>query len=88
MRPHLERLFLKQEIKGKLLKVKVKPGSKENSVESWDKETQTLFVRLKAAPEKGKANSELLKFLKRELCIDARLKSGFASREKIVEIIN
>jgi hypothetical protein len=86
----MERLFLniRNELKGKLLKVKVKPGAKENSVEKWDNEAQALEIKLKAAPEKGKANIELLKFLKKELGIKARIKSGMTSREKILEIIS
>ena len=85
----MERLFLniRNELKGKLLKVKVKPGAKENSVEKWDNKAQALEIKLKAAPEKGKANIELLKFLKKELGIKARIKSGMTSREKILEII-
>jgi len=84
----MERLFLiRQEISGKQLKVKVKPNAKESSVENWDKEKQILEVKLKAAPEKGKANIELLKFLKKQLGIDARIRHGMASREKIIEII-
>ena len=46
-----------------------------------------LKLYLKAAPEKGKANAELIKFFKKELKLSVRIKLGESSREKTLEII-
>lgn len=41
---------------------------------------------LKAVPEQGKANEELVRFFKKELGVHARIITGFKSRQKVVEI--
>lgn len=45
-----------------------------------------LKVALRAAPEQGKANVELVKFLTRHFKKPAYIVSGFTSAKKIVEI--
>lgn len=66
------------------LKVKVKPNSsKEEIVRINEKE---YLVYLKKPAQEGKANLELLKLLKKHFKQPAKIKSGFNSREKIVEI--
>lgn len=48
------------------LRIKVLPKSAKNEiVDIMDDET--IKIRIKAPPEKGKANKELIKFLSREL---------------------
>ncbi|MAG77832.1 hypothetical protein CL616_00540 [archaeon] len=67
------------------MKIKVKPNpGKQEVIE----EGETLVVYLKSQPEKGKANLELLKILKKHFKRDIRIKSGFNSKEKIIEFIN
>jgi len=49
----------------------------------------TLKIALKAAPEKGKANKELIKFLSTELEIPSeniKISSGLTSRIKVLSI--
>ncbi|RME78073.1 hypothetical protein D6774_02350 [Candidatus Woesearchaeota archaeon] len=41
-------------------------------------------IALKASPEKGEANEELLKFLKKEFKKDFKIISGRTSKKKIV----
>jgi len=65
------------------IKIKVKPNSGEQSVE---KKRDELFVKLKSSPENNKANLELIKILKKYFGKDVKIKSGFMSRKKIVEI--
>ncbi len=72
-------------IKEGLLKVKVYPASGRLSVKGIKDEV--LEVYLKSPPLEGKANEELLKFLKKEFGPRARIKRGQISREKAVEII-
>lgn len=50
------------------LRIKVIPKSAKNEiVEIMGDEEKTIKIRIKAAPEKGKANTELIKFLSQEL---------------------
>ena len=52
-------------------------------------EDDTLKIALKAAPEKGKANKELIIFLAKELGVgkeDISISSGLTSRLKVVDI--
>ncbi len=66
------------------IKIKVKPNSgKEEILKINDNE---FFVYLKKPAQEGKANLELLKLLKKYFKKNVRIKSGFSSREKIVEI--
>ena len=67
------------------MKVRVKPNSKKQDIK---KENNILTVYLKSQPEKGKANQELLKLLKKHFKRDVRIKSGFTSKNKIIEFIN
>ena len=46
-----------------------------------------LQLYLKAAPEKGKANAELIKYFKKELKLSVRIKSGETNRGKVLEIM-
>ena len=76
------------------IKVKIKPHAGEQSVERisprlFNEEgfEALYFVKLKAAPIGGGANIELLKLLKKYFGKNARIRSGFTSRNKIVEII-
>jgi len=50
-------------------------------------ENGKLKLYLKAAPEKNKANLELIKFFKKEFKLFVRIKSGETSREKVLEIV-
>jgi len=45
-----------------------------------------LKLYLKAAPEKGKANTGLIKYFKKEHKLSVRIKLGETSREKVLEI--
>jgi uncharacterized protein (TIGR00251 family) len=66
------------------INIRVKPNSREESI-SLDK--GIVLVSVKKKPEKGAANSAVLKLLKKELGMQARLVRGIASRNKTVEIL-
>ena len=68
-----------------IIKLKVKPNSSEQSIE---KVGEDYLVKLKSLPKDGKANLELIKFLGKHFGCEVKIKSGFNSRRKIVEIIN
>jgi len=76
-----------------LIKTKVKPHSGEQSVEKISPELfseegyEGLYhVKLKAAPESGEANLELLKVLKKHFGKEVKIKSGYTSRLKVIEV--
>jgi uncharacterized protein YggU (UPF0235/DUF167 family) len=70
-----------------LLRVKAKPGSREDRV--LGVRGGELLVSVRAAPEAGKANAAIVKVLAEFLCIrksDAILKSGAGVPHKVFEL--
>jgi hypothetical protein len=68
--------------------VKVTPRSRKNEIVSW--EDGILKVRLRAIPEKGEANTELIAFLSDVLDIPKSMITivhGTASRIKHIELL-
>jgi len=68
------------------LKIIVKPNSPKNSVIGFDENKKALRISVKAAPEKGKANHELIKFISKLLKKKVEIVKGLKSREKILKI--
>jgi len=68
-----------------IIRIKVKPNSSEQSVEKVE---EGYVVKLKSAPEGGKANMELVKLLKKYFNLEVKIKSGFTSKHKIVEVFD
>lgn len=69
------------------LTVKVIPNSKKNEIEHSGE--GLLKVRIKAPPDKGKANEELIAFLAKTFKVSKsqiRIISGHANRIKTLEI--
>lgn len=67
-------------------KVIVKTNSKRSETTEYDKDTNTYKISLKARPIEGEANKELIKFLRKEFKQQARIVSGFRSKEKLIEL--
>lgn len=67
------------------LKVKVKPDSSETKVRKV--EGNVVFVDVKAPPVEGKANAELLRFLRKILKRKVSIRLGESSRIKIIKVI-
>lgn len=74
------------------LRVKVIPKSpKTEFIEIMADEEKTLKIRLKAIPEKGKANAELIRFLSKEMNIpkeNISIISGKTDQIKLLKIIH
>ncbi len=74
------------------LRIKVTPRShKTEIIEIMEDDTgeKTIKIRLKAVPEKGKANDELIKFLSKELSINKEkitIISGKQDQLKLIKI--
>ena len=72
---------------GFLLKIHVVPGARQTAVAGLYGDR--LKVKVAAAPEKGRANEELLAFLARALKVPLKalhLTSGATSRAKVVAV--
>ena len=67
-------------------KIIVKPNSKENEIECFDKERNAYRIAIKAKPQDNKANIEVIKFLSKSLKKKLRIVSGLKSREKMIEV--
>lgn len=59
--------MLKETEKGLYLQVKIIPNSSKNKI--IGKENKRLKIKINAAPDKGKANKELINFLAKTLII-------------------
>ena len=68
-----------------ILHLKVSTGKKQFQL-NWKKEEKVLCVEIKSNPDKGKANKEIVKELKKFFESEIKIISGFKSKEKIVEI--
>jgi len=72
-------------IKNNSLKIIVKPNSRKNELVSYDEERQALRVNIKAEPEKGKANLEVVKFFNKLTKKQTRIITGLTSKEKLIK---
>lgn len=67
-----------------ILNIKVKPNSTHQNIK---KISETEYnIALKSNPENNKANLELIKLLKKYFKKPVKIKSGFTSKNKRVEI--
>jgi uncharacterized protein (TIGR00251 family) len=66
------------------IRIKVKPNSGKEEILKVKENKYIIYLRKPA--KEGKANLELLKLLKKYFKKDVKIKSGFSSREKIIEL--
>ncbi len=69
------------------LKIKVIPSSSKDCIAGWLEDT--LKVKVKAPPEKGKANKAVIKILEKSLALpkgSINIASGSTSCHKAIEI--
>lgn len=85
LKKYIEKLANNKEI---YLKVKVLPGAGQTAFME-PMADGTLKIAVAAAPEKGKANQELIKFLASELEVrkyQIKVVSGIADRTKLIKV--
>ena len=75
---------VKDHIDDRILKVLAKPNAPKTEVIGWDANKQALRIAIAAVPDKDKANTELLRFLKKETGMRCEIMSGAKSREKTI----
>ena len=78
--------MIEKYIKGNKLKIIVKPNSPKNQITGYNESRQALKVNIKAPPEKGKANKEIIKFFTKILKKKIKITKGLKSKQKILEI--
>ncbi len=64
-----------------IIEVHVKPGAKETKVVK--KEGNVYTIAIKAQTQDGKANQELIKFLRKQYK-EVKIKTGHTSRRKLI----
>ena len=72
-------------IKNNHLKIKVKPNSPKTEITKIEKDIIKLNV--KAPPEKGRANREIIRFFTKLLKKKVTIIKGFKNKEKILKIL-
>jgi|TARA_Y100000310_G_C20465610_1_gene707501 uncharacterized protein (TIGR00251 family) len=68
------------------MKILVKANAKENSIK-FDENLNVYRVSVRAKPENGKANLEIIKFLSKHYKKKVKIKSGFKSKRKTIEFL-
>ena len=71
-------------IKNNKLKIIVRPNSSKTEIKDFDKNKQALRINVKAAPEKNKANQEIVKFFSKLFKKQIKILAGFKSKEKLL----
>ena len=75
------------QIKENKFKIIVKTKAKNNEITEFDKEEQSYRLNIKAIPQKGNANKEIIRFLSKLLKKQVRIIKGLKSKKKTIEII-
>lgn len=73
------------DIKPGMLKIRVKTGAPRTEILGL--EGDILRISVKARPEKGKANAEIIKFFKKKFKKDVEIVKGLKSRDKLIKIL-
>jgi len=68
-------------------RIRVAPGAQKTEIVEQMSDGETWKIRIAAPPEKGKANAELLRFLKKKYGMRAEIISGETDRVKLVKVI-
>jgi uncharacterized protein (TIGR00251 family) len=69
----------------KVIEVQVKPNSGKSEI-IFDEDKNMFFVYVKSAAEDGKANTEVLKLIKKESGKTGKIISGATSRKKLIKL--
>ncbi|MBN1544919.1 YggU family protein [Candidatus Woesearchaeota archaeon] len=73
---------ISQYISNGILRVLAKPNAPKTEVIGYDEARKALRIAIAAVPDKDRANTELLKFLKKQTGKRCELIAGSRSREK------
>ena len=82
----MEKSEVEKYIKNGRLAVYAKPNSPKTEIIGYDENRKALRISVAAAPDKDKANKEIMKFFSKLLKKKVLIVLGGKSREKILEI--
>jgi uncharacterized protein (TIGR00251 family) len=68
-----------------IVKAKILTGKREFRV-TYDKTSEMLVIEATKQPDKGKANTEIVKELKKKFKTEVMIVSGLKSREKMIKL--
>jgi len=68
------------------IKILVKTNTGKSEILEFDKEKKAYKVNVKAVPEKGKANLEIIKLFHKKFKKPIKIVNGFKSKVKTLEI--
>ena len=74
--------MIKQYLDNDSLSIIVKPNSPKNRIIGYDEARKSLKVEIKAPPEEGKANLEVIKFFSKITGKNVRIIAGMTSKRK------
>ena len=74
--------------KGVLIDVDISPNAKKNEIEGINKWRKRIIIKIKAQPTEGKANKEIIKFLKKTFKKDIKIVSGLTSSQKTILVVS
>ncbi len=78
--------FLKQQTFPCYVRLRVSPGAAKTRIVSLMDDDETWKCSVAAAPEKGKANTELKKFFRKQFRVSADVISGANDRTKLIKL--
>jgi hypothetical protein len=76
------------EFKSNPFKLIVKVNSPRTEFLGYDTQKGAYIMNVHAAPEKGKANKEIIKFFKKEFKKNIKIVSGKASKIKLIRLLD
>ena len=75
------------EIKEEVFDIIAKPNAKKTELLGYDNEQNAYRINVKAAPEQGKANLEIIKFFSKNLKIRVKIVKGLTNKRKTLKKI-
>lgn len=73
---------------GVLLKIEVSPRSDKFTISGYNKWRETVEIKIKAPPQKGKANKEIIKEFSKITKTSVEIMSGHKSHQKTLKIFD
>ena len=73
---------------GVLLKIEVSPRSDKFTISGYNEWRETVEIKIKAPPKKGKANKEIIKEFSKITKTPVEITSGHKSHEKTLKIFH
>ena len=77
-----------EKLKGReRISIKVRPDSPTTEIIGYDSSEEIFSMNVKAHPDKGKANQEIIRFFSRLLKKEVKIVSGVRSKRKLLKLI-